>query len=366
MFRFRTSYLPIARCLPLICLARVILAPLRANNFDATRVSAEGGYPSIRAVEYSVPCHDIVGMLPSGPPVPPVMPCPVLFQAHQHGRTLSAFEEMQAAGVTADRETFSAAAEACACISSDDGASSGGGGGMGARAMELLRMARDQGLRRPPAKAVAATLAACVGGGPWRRAIPAVEAMLVASGRHAWDDVMGFLAEAQLGRRDRGGQILGAELDADGGGGGGGGAVVAADVAASTGGPNTEEEPRFDGHNNGSGACVTGSALDTTRSAPPPTAAPLQAAKCPGSKHEATTRVRLQTRPIPEAVNGPTEEADEERGREDGERRRARHPRPQPKATARGAAAAAAAAAAASLKLSGVSALAAAAADQAS
>ncbi|CAN0554930.1 unnamed protein product, partial [Ectocarpus sp. 12 AP-2014] len=84
-------------------------------------------------------------------------------EACQHLRALSTFEDMQAAGVSPDAESFSAAAEACACALPD------GGGSMGERAMELMRMARDQGLKRPGAKAVAATLAACVGGGPWRK-----------------------------------------------------------------------------------------------------------------------------------------------------------------------------------------------------
>ena len=292
---------------------------------------------------------------------------------------------MRAAGVSPDRETFSAAAEACACISSGDDAApggGGGGGGMGARAMELMRLAREQGLKRPAAKAVAATLAACVGGGPWRRAIPAVEAMLVASGRHAWDDVMKFLAEAQRGRRDRERQALGSEVEADGGVGGEGTVVVAASVAvASTVGRSAEEEPRFDGLNGGGGdgACVPVQAVDTAQvAAPSPAASPLQAASYPGrseangrsgvsssgKEQGVSTCVRLQTRPIPEAVaKSPPEEADEERRREDGGRRRSRHPRPRPSTTARGAAAAAAAA---SLKLGGVAALAAAAVDRAS
>ncbi|CAM9473444.1 unnamed protein product, partial [Ectocarpus sp. 6 AP-2014] len=74
-------------------------------------------------------------------------------EARQHLRALSTFEDMQAAGVSPDMESFSAAAEACACALPD-------GGSMGERAMELMKMARDQGLKRPGAKAVAATLAA--------------------------------------------------------------------------------------------------------------------------------------------------------------------------------------------------------------
>eukprot|EP00752_Nemacystus_decipiens_P004233 g3867.t1 len=300
-------------------------------------------------------------------------------KARQHQLALSTFEEMQAAGVTPDRETFSAAAEACACISSGDDVPAGGGG-MGARAMELMRMARDQGLRRPAAKAVAATLAACVGGGPWRRAIPAVEAMLVASGRHAWDDVMNFLAEAQLGRRKRERQASDSELEVPHDDGA---VVAAARAGASPGGRNTDEEPRYGGLNGrggGSGACVPVRTVDTAQAAPSPAAAPLQAAEypgrseaqtngrgsivSPGKERGACTCVRLQTRPVPEAVVGdPPEEAAEDREWEDGGRRRPRLPRPRPSKTARGAAAAAAAA---SLKLGGVSALAAAALDQAS
>lgn len=296
---------------------------------------------------------------------------------------------MQAAGVTPDRETFSAAAEACACISSDSDVDALGGG-MGARAMELMRMARDQGLRRPPAKAVAATLAACVGGGPWRRAIPAVEAMLVASGRHAWDDVMNFLAEAQLGRRNRERQVLGSELETEddgvGDGDGDGAVVLAVGVAASPAdGRSADEVPRFDGLNGrgGSGAFVPGktAAVDAAQAAPSPAAAPLRPeiylggseaqengsgknASLGNHRKASTTCVRLQTRPIPEvAAQVSSEEAEEEKGLEDGERCRSRHPRPRPSKTARGAAAAAAAA---SLKLGVVSALAAAAVDQAS
>lgn len=320
-------YLSISRCVPLICLSRAMLSSFR--------------------VFVLYPCTVGFKKRASVTPVPP-------FQAHRHQRALSSFEEMKAAGVTPDRETFSAAAEACACISSTDAS----GGGMGARAMEIMRMARDQGLRRPAAKAVAATLAACVGGGLWRRAIPAMEAMLVASGRHAWDDVMDFLAEAQLGRRSGERQVLDAELET----GDGGGAVVAADV----------EEPHVDS-SGGSGACVTGNALHTTQAEPSPAAVPLQAAKYPGrseaqdvgggnvsqEKREASAcgSVRLQTRPISEVVQGPSseEEADGERGRKGAESRRSRQPRPRPSKTAR------AAAATASLKLGGVSALAAAA-----
>ena len=98
---------------------------------------------------------------------------------------------MQAAGVTPDKESFSAAAEACASDTS---------GGLGARAVELLETAQKQGLKRPGARAVAATLAACIGGGGWRRAVPAVEKMLDASGRGAWDEVMQLLATVQVGR----------------------------------------------------------------------------------------------------------------------------------------------------------------------
>lgn len=98
---------------------------------------------------------------------------------------------MQAAGVAPDKESFSAAAEACASDTS---------GGMGARAIELMEQARKQGLKKPAARAVAASLAACVGGGPWQMAIPAVEVMLEASGRDAWDDVMNFLADSRLRR----------------------------------------------------------------------------------------------------------------------------------------------------------------------
>lgn len=107
---------------------------------------------------------------------------------------MSVFEDMQAAGVAPDKESFSAATEACAGDAS---------GGMGVRAIGLMEAARKQGLRRPWARAVAATLAACVGRGYWRRAVPAVEKMIEASGPRAWDDVMKFLAEVQLGRDGR-------------------------------------------------------------------------------------------------------------------------------------------------------------------
>lgn len=109
-------------------------------------------------------------------------------QAQQYRRTLSTFEVMLQAGVSPDNESFTAATEACA---SDES------GSMGARALELLELAREQGFDRPGARAVAASLAACVGGGPWRRAIPTVEDMLQASGRNAWDDVMKFLKGLQ-------------------------------------------------------------------------------------------------------------------------------------------------------------------------
>lgn len=123
-------------------------------------------------------------------------PTPAPPQACEHDRTLSVFEDMQAAGVTPDRESYSAATEACASDSS---------GEMGARAIELMEAARTQaqGVWKPGARAVAASLAACVGGGHWRRAIPAVETMLDASGAHAWDDVIKLLRDVQLGREKR-------------------------------------------------------------------------------------------------------------------------------------------------------------------
>ena len=96
---------------------------------------------------------------------------------------------MQAAGVTPDKESFSAAAEACASDTS---------GGLGARAVQLLETARKQGLKRPGARAVAATLAACIGGRGWHRAVPAVEKILDASGRCAWDEVMELVATVQV------------------------------------------------------------------------------------------------------------------------------------------------------------------------
>lgn len=151
------------------------------------------------------------------------------FQVHRYHRALSVFEGMRAAGVTPDNESFSAATEACACaalgnnnhddvVNHNNKNTKGDDGGcatMGDRAMELMRLARGQGLRRPTAKAVAATLAALVGGGPWRKAIPAVEAMLAASGRRAWDDVMEFLVEAEAGR-ERGIRVGEQVLDGDG------------------------------------------------------------------------------------------------------------------------------------------------------
>lgn len=109
-------------------------------------------------------------------------------QAQHYCRTLSIFETMLQAGVSPDNESFTAATEACA---SDES------GRMGTRALELLDLAREQGFDRPCARVVAASLAACVGGGPWRQAIPTVEDMLQASGRNAWDDVMMFLKGLQ-------------------------------------------------------------------------------------------------------------------------------------------------------------------------
>lgn len=116
-------------------------------------------------------------------------------QAQQNSRALLTFETMLQAGVSPDNESFTAAAEACA---SDES------GRMGARALELLELAREQGFGRPCARVVAASLAACVGGGPWRQAIPTVEDMLQASGRNAWDDVMKFLKGLQRERQDGG------------------------------------------------------------------------------------------------------------------------------------------------------------------
>lgn len=67
---------------------------------------------------------------------------------------------------------------------------------MGARAIELLEMARAQGIKRPGPRAVAASLAACIGGGsPWRQAIPSAEKLLQASGRSAWDDLMNVVTK---------------------------------------------------------------------------------------------------------------------------------------------------------------------------
>ena len=285
--------------------------------------------------------------------------------------------------MAADKETYSAAAEACACIpdDGDDTSGGGGGGGMDVRAMELMRMARDQGLKRPAAKAVAATLAACVGGGPWRRAIPAVEAMLVASGRHAWDDVMEFLTEAQLGRRSkRGRPVLGGESGADDAEGDGGAAVAAAEGSASLGGGrNAEGAPRVDGHNgtgggSGSGACVNGRAVGEASEAPsPPAGVP---ARHPGGSEEkrngsslvspgtrdspppASGRVRrLQTRRISKAARGGTASDEARAGkkgpRQDGGDCQPRQPRPPPRRET--VAAGAAAAAAASLELGGLS-----------
>lgn len=119
--------------------------------------------------------------------------CAIFPQASQHQRALSTFEDMQTAGVKPDKESFSAAAEACAADTS---------GALGNRAMDLLKMAREQGLKKPGARTVAASLAAIVGGGPWRRAIPAIEGMLEASGRHAWDDAIKFLADVQVAGED--------------------------------------------------------------------------------------------------------------------------------------------------------------------
>lgn len=121
--------------------------------------------------------------------------CAIFPQASQHQRALLTFEDMQTAGVKPDKETFSAAAEACAADTS---------GALGNRAIDFLKMAREQGLKKPGARAVAASLAAIVGGGPWRRAIPAIEGMLEASGRHAWDDAMKFLADVQVAGEDMG------------------------------------------------------------------------------------------------------------------------------------------------------------------
>lgn len=67
----------------------------------------------------------------------------------------------------------------------------------------MLLLARAQGLQ-PGARAVSASLAACVGGGHWRRAVPTVEKMLEASGAQAWDEVMEFLGNARLEKLGRG------------------------------------------------------------------------------------------------------------------------------------------------------------------
>lgn len=289
---------------------------------------------------------------------------------------------MRAAGVTPDKETYSAAAEACACIPDDGDESSGGG--MGARAMELMRMARDQGLRRPAAKAVAATLAACVGGGPWRRAIPAVEAMLVASGRHAWDDVMSFLAEAQLGRGSRGRRVLGGDSDADHADGDDGAAVAGAECAAVVGRDATGM-PRLNGHNGtcggGNGARANGQAVDGGSEAPS-SAGPRpdqqgrelggskeksnggSLAASPGGRDAPPSRVRLQSRRISKATCGTSDKAGagKRTGRLEGEDCQRQQPRPRPR---RGTVPTVAAAAAASLELGGVSSLSAAGMDKA-
>ncbi len=304
-------------------------------------------------------------------------------QAGQPHRVLAVFEDMRAAGVTPDKETFSAAAEACACIP-DDG-DEGSDGGMGGRAMELMRMARDQGLRRPAAKAVAATLAACVGGGPWRRAIPAVEAMLVASGRHAWEDVMNFLAEAQLGRRSRGRgrRVLGGESGAGDADGEDGATVAGAECVAAVD-RDAEGTPRLNGHNGagggGSDARVNGRAV-VGGSDPPSPAGPRPGqrgrepggcredrnggslAASPGGRDAPPSGVRLQTRRVSDAAWGASDEAGAgKKGRLEGEDCQPRQLRPRPR---RGTVPTVAAAAAASLELGGMSSLTAAGADKA-
>lgn len=128
-------------------------------------------------------------------------------QAGQHERALAVFEDLRAVGLSPDQESFAVAAEAC----SADASHSGARGDMGDRALQLLRLARAHGLR-PGAKAVAASLAACVGGGPWRRAIPTIDKMLATStGGQSWDDVMNFLTKARQESLD--GQRSGAKRE---------------------------------------------------------------------------------------------------------------------------------------------------------
>lgn len=100
---------------------------------------------------------------------------------------------MRSIDLQPDQETFSAATEACSADTS---------GGSGATAIDLLRLARAQGLK-PGAKAVAAALAACVGGGYWREAVPTVEKMLEAGAPRTWDNVMEFLNDARLESKGR-------------------------------------------------------------------------------------------------------------------------------------------------------------------
>lgn len=114
-------------------------------------------------------------------------------QAGQHQRTLEIFADLRSTDLQPDQESFSAATEACSADTS---------GGSGATAIELLRLARAQGLK-PGARAVAAALAACVGGGYWREAVPTVEKMLRASAPRAWDNVMEFLTSARLESKGR-------------------------------------------------------------------------------------------------------------------------------------------------------------------
>lgn len=104
---------------------------------------------------------------------------------------------MVSEGITPDQESIAAAAEAHAedrSIPSEHAADA---------VLHLLEFARSKGLR-PEARAVAASMAACVGGGHWHQAVPAIEKLVKARNGHTWDEVMHFLENARVECRRRG------------------------------------------------------------------------------------------------------------------------------------------------------------------
>lgn len=103
---------------------------------------------------------------------------------------------MVAAGIKTDQESIAAAAEAYA----EDKTATGDQAADGV--LRLLEHARSTGLR-PEARSIAASLAACVGGGKWRHAVPSLEKMVKRRDGIEWDEVMAFLDDARLEKRKR-------------------------------------------------------------------------------------------------------------------------------------------------------------------